>query len=61
MADEIPVWKALNMAMDTEMAADDSVFTLGEDVGLYGGSGRTLSLIGDYDNLPTPFGEEPTK
>ena len=20
---------------------------------------RSLSLIGDYDNLPTPFGEEP--
>ena len=38
MAQELLYWQALNRAMDYEMAADASVFTLGEDVGLYGGT-----------------------
>lgn len=61
MADEIPVWKALNMAMDTEMAADDSVFTLGEDVGLYGGSYRVTQDLyaryGEWRVRDTPISE----
>ncbi len=40
MSQELLYWQALNRAMDIEMAADDSVFTLGEDVGLFGGSYR---------------------
>jgi len=61
MAEEIPVWKALNMAMDAEMAADDSVFTLGEDVGLYGGSYRVTQDLyaryGEWRVRDTPISE----
>lgn len=49
MADELLYWQALNRAMDAEMEADESVFTLGEDVGLYGGSYRvTEGLYAKY-------------
>ncbi len=61
MAEEIPIWKALNMAMDAEMAADDSVFTLGEDVGLYGGSYRVTQDLyaryGEWRVRDTPISE----
>lgn len=42
-------WEALNRALDTEMAADDAVIVLGEDVGLYGGTYRvTEGLYAKY-------------
>jgi len=53
MSQELLYWQALNRAMDHEMAADESVFTLGEDVGLYGGSYRVTeglyAFVGDPD------------
>ena len=51
MSQELLYWQALNRAMDIEMAADESVFTLGEDVGLYGGSYRVT------EGLYTKYGE----
>ena len=61
MAQEMLYWQALNRAMDIEMAADESVFTLGEDVGLYGGSYRvTEGLYAKYGEMrvrDTPISE----
>jgi pyruvate dehydrogenase E1 component beta subunit len=51
MTQELLYWQALNRALDLEMAADESVFTLGEDVGLYGGSYRVT------EGLYAKFGE----
>jgi pyruvate dehydrogenase E1 component beta subunit len=49
MSQELLYWQALNRALDIEMAADESVFVLGEDVGLYGGSYRvTEGLYAKY-------------
>ena len=45
MSQELLYWQALNRAMDAEMEADESVFTLGEDVGLYGGSYRVTERL----------------
>lgn len=61
MSQELLYWQALNRAMDTEMAADESVFTLGEDVGLYGGSYRATEGLqakyGDWRVRDTPISE----
>jgi pyruvate dehydrogenase E1 component beta subunit len=61
MAEELLYWKALNRAMDAEMAADESVFTLGEDVGLYGGSYRVTEGLyakyGEWRVRDTPISE----
>ena len=61
MSEELLYWQALNRAMDAEMEADESVFTLGEDVGLYGGSYRvTEGLYAKYGEkrvLDTPISE----
>jgi len=38
MHEELFYWQALNRALDIEMSEDSSVFTLGEDVGLFGGT-----------------------
>ncbi len=51
MENEVLLWQALNQAMDAEMEADDSVFTFGEDVALYGGSYRVT------ENLYAKYGE----
>lgn len=49
MVEQVTYYQALNRALDEEMAADDKVFTLGEDVGLYGGSYRvTEGLYAKY-------------
>ena len=49
MAEEMLYWQALNRALDAEMEGDESVFVLGEDVGLYGGSYRvTEGLYAKY-------------
>jgi pyruvate dehydrogenase E1 component beta subunit len=61
MAQEMLYWQALNRAMDLEMQADDSVFTLGEDVGLYGGSYRVTEGLyakyGEWRVRDTPISE----
>ncbi len=53
--------EALNKALDEVMAADDTVVTLGEDVGLYGGSFRvTEGLVEKYGEkrvIDTPIAE----
>ncbi len=61
MSQELLYWQALNRAMDHEMATDDSVFTLGEDVGLYGGSYRVTEGLyakyGEWRVRDTPISE----
>src|ERR1035441_3169224 len=61
MAQELLYWQALNRAMDIEMAADEAVFTLGEDVGLYGGSYRVTEGLyakyGEWRVRDTPISE----
>ncbi len=48
-AGELGVWEALNLALNRALAADDAVFIVGEDVGLYGGSYRvTQGLYAKY-------------
>ncbi|MEN4046123.1 alpha-ketoacid dehydrogenase subunit beta [Sulfurimonas sp. NWX367] len=53
--------EALNKALDEVMQADDTVVTLGEDVGLYGGSFRvTEGLVEKYGEkrvIDTPIAE----
>ncbi len=54
-------WQALNHALDTEMASDEAVIVLGEDVGLYGGTYRvTEGLYAKYGEMrvrDTPISE----
>jgi len=61
MSQELLYWQALNRAMDIEMAADESIFTLGEDVGLYGGSYRVTEGLhakyGEWRVRDTPISE----
>jgi len=61
MSDPIYYWQALNRALDTELAADDAVFVLGEDVGLYGGSYRVTEGLyakyGEWRLRDTPISE----
>jgi pyruvate dehydrogenase E1 component beta subunit len=61
MSQELLYWQALNRAMDIEMAADESVFTLGEDVGLYGGTFRVTEGLyakyGEWRVRDTPISE----
>lgn len=61
MAEEMHYWQALNRALDADMAADDSVFVMGEDVGLYGGSYRVTEGLqakyGEWRVRDTPISE----
>jgi pyruvate dehydrogenase E1 component beta subunit len=61
MAETLAYWQALNHALDAEMAGDDSVFVLGEDVGLYGGSYRVTEGLyakyGEWRVRDTPISE----
>ncbi len=61
MATDVLLWEALNKALNVEMAADDSVFILGEDVGLYGGSYRVTQDLyakyGEWRVRDTPISE----
>jgi pyruvate dehydrogenase E1 component beta subunit len=61
MAEKLAYWQALNRAHDVEMAGDDSVFVLGEDVGLYGGSYRVTEGLyakyGEWRVRDTPISE----
>ena len=58
---EITYREALNQALREEMERDSSVFLLGEDVGLYGGSFKvTDGLLADFGServLDTPIAE----
>ncbi len=58
---ELMVWEALNIAHDRALAADESVFVLGEDVGLYGGSYRVtqglFAKYGEWRVRDTPISE----
>ncbi|HKJ71088.1 MAG TPA: alpha-ketoacid dehydrogenase subunit beta, partial [Gammaproteobacteria bacterium] len=48
-AAELQAWQALNLALDRALTADDAVFVMGEDVGLYGGNYRvTQGLYAKY-------------
>ncbi len=61
MTEEVLYWQALNRALDAELAADDAVFILGEDVGLYGGSYRVTEGLyakyGEWRVRDTPISE----
>ena len=61
MNDTAYYWQALNRALDAEMAADESVIVLGEDVGLYGGSYRVTEGLyakyGEWRVRDTPISE----
>lgn len=61
MAEEMLYWQALNRAMDCALEADKSVFTLGEDVGLYGGTYRVTEGLyakyGEWRVRDTPISE----
>ena len=61
MTETLMLWQALNRALDIEMASDESVFTLGEDVGLYGGSYRVTEGLyakyGEWRVRDTPISE----
>jgi pyruvate dehydrogenase E1 component beta subunit len=61
MAEKLAYWQALNQALDAEMARDESVFVLGEDVGLYGGSYRVTEGLyaryGEWRVRDTPISE----
>lgn len=58
---ELAYWQALNRALDAEMDADDAIFILGEDVGLYGGSYRVseglYAKYGEWRVRDTPISE----
>lgn len=61
MAERLAYWQALNRALDAEMADDGSVFVIGEDVGLYGGSYRVTEGLyakyGEWRVRDTPISE----
>ncbi|HHM05840.1 MAG TPA: alpha-ketoacid dehydrogenase subunit beta [Gammaproteobacteria bacterium] len=58
---QVYYWQALNRALDAELAADEAVFILGEDVGLYGGSYRVTEGLyakyGEWRVRDTPISE----
>jgi len=60
-APELQFWQAMNIALDKAMQRDESVFILGEDVGLYGGSYRVTQGLyakyGEWRVRDTPISE----
>ncbi|BAQ63040.1 pyruvate dehydrogenase E1 component beta subunit [Geminocystis sp. NIES-3708] len=58
---ETLMFNALRQAIDEEMARDDKVFVLGEDVGQYGGSYKVTKGLyekyGEFRVLDTPIAE----
>jgi pyruvate dehydrogenase E1 component beta subunit len=60
-APQLQVWEALNLALDEAMERDESVFVLGEDVGLFGGSYRVTQGLyakyGEWRVRDTPISE----
>lgn len=61
VAPQMHVWEALNLALNEAMQADDAVFVLGEDVGIYGGSYRVTQGLyakyGEWRVRDTPISE----
>ncbi len=61
MPQEMLYWQALNRALDIALESDETVFTLGEDVGLYGGSYRVTEGLyakyGEWRVRDTPISE----
>jgi len=61
MSEQVYYWQALNQALDAELAIDESVIVLGEDVGLYGGSYRVTEGLyakyGEWRLRDTPISE----
>jgi len=61
MSEQVYYWQALNQALDAELAGDESVIVLGEDVGLYGGSYKVTSGLyakyGEWRLRDTPISE----
>ncbi len=61
MVEQVYYWQALNRALDIELAADESVIVLGEDVGLFGGSYRVTDGLyakyGEWRLRDTPISE----
>ena len=61
MVEQMYYWQALNRALDAELAADEAVIVLGEDVGLYGGSYRVTDGLyakyGEWRLRDTPISE----
>ncbi len=61
MSEQVYYWQALNRALDAELASDESVIVLGEDVGLYGGSYRVTDGLyakyGEWRLRDTPISE----
>jgi len=61
MSEQVYYWQALNQALDAELAGDESVIVLGEDVGLYGGSYRVTEGLyakyGEWRLRDTPISE----
>jgi pyruvate dehydrogenase E1 component beta subunit len=61
MSENVYYWQALNRALDAELAADESVVVVGEDVGLYGGSYRVTEGLyakyGEWRLRDTPISE----
>jgi len=60
-AAELMTWEAMNIALDRVMGEDESVFVLGEDVGLFGGSYRVTQGLyakyGEWRVRDTPISE----
>ena len=49
MARKLPMYKAISESIEQEMARDDNVFVIGEDVGIYGGIfGATTGLVDKF-------------
>lgn len=61
MSENVYYWQALNRALDADLAADESVIVLGEDVALYGGSYRVTEGLyakyGEWRLRDTPISE----
>ncbi|RMH03480.1 MAG: alpha-ketoacid dehydrogenase subunit beta [Nitrospirae bacterium] len=58
---EITYLEAISQALDEEMARDDRVFLMGEDIGVYGGAFKItegfLERYGEWRVLDTPLSE----
>ncbi|MGM0366771.1 MAG: alpha-ketoacid dehydrogenase subunit beta, partial [Actinomycetota bacterium] len=60
--EELTYGEALNRALAEEMARDESIYIIGEDIGEHGGAfGVTMGLIEKYGKkrvVETPIAEE---
>lgn len=58
---EVTYLEAISQALDEEMARDDRVFLMGEDIGIYGGAFKItegfLNRYGEWRVLDTPLAE----